>query len=90
MIGGNRAIQWGAKVNMARCKVKDNQANTLTHSSIPQQKQEGTLTRLLSWNLILEGNEPARNKSQNPNGIGIAEWQLAGAAVEQKFHTSEG
>jgi len=63
MIGQNRAIQRGAQVNMARWKVEDN----------PHMKSQETepLTRLLSRNLILEGNEPARNKSQAPNGIGF-------------------
>lgn len=74
MIGQNRAIQRGAQVNMARWKVKDN----------PHRKSQETepLTRLLSRNLILEGNEPARNKSQAPQwdwvwicGVPMAEWE---------------
>lgn len=37
-----------------------NHAHTVTTKTLTQQQ--------LSWNLILEGNEPGRNKSQNPWG----------------------
>lgn len=51
-----------------------NHTHTVTTKTLTQQQ--------LSWNLILEGNEPGRNKSQNPWGKAVMRGNQTGGSTQ--------